>query len=387
MSEIKVNSIKGVGASAAAITVNNSDGTCTANITSVNGGQLGNRNLLINGDMQISQRNGSSSVTYTNGQYSLDRWHIVADAASKFSTQQVSDAPSGLKKSLKMTSSSAYTPQTNEAFGVGQKIEGHNTNWLGFGASGAKSITISFFVKSSLTGTFSGSVLNENATRGYPWSYTISSADTWERKTITVTGSPDGSWSTSTGTGLWIFWSMGANANRSGTAGQWSTSQYTFAVTGSTAVVATNGATLQITGCQVEEGSVATDFEHRSFGQELALCQRYFYMHASGAESASNTAEIPIGLGYGYTNVDCYVVVKYPVTMRTNPSIFKVVGSNYFRFAYNNNNAYPDDVGFNRVATNSAEIFFGTNASWGQNDGGMVRINDSAARLGFNAEL
>jgi len=312
MSEIKVNSIKGVGASAAAITVNNSDGTCTANITSVNGGQLGNRNLLINGDMQISQRNGSSSVTYTNGQYSLDRWHIVTDAASKFSTQQVSDAPSGLKKSLKMTSSSAYTPQTNEAFGVGQKIEGYNTNWLGFGASGAKSITISFFVKSSLTGTFSGSVLNEDATRGYPWSYTISSADTWERKTITVTGSPDGSWSTSTGTGLWIFWSMGANANRSGTAGQWSTSQYTFAVTGSTAVVATNGATLQITGCQVEEGSVATDFEHRSFGQEFALCERYFEVCEGGLTI------------YGTSGTYHGVQVNFSTKKRASPTITRI---------------------------------------------------------------
>ena len=183
---------------------------------------------------------------------------------------------------------------------------------VGFWCFWCKSITISFFVKSSLTGTFSGSVLNEDATRGYPWSYTISSADTWERKTITVTGSPDGSWSTSTGTGLWIFWSMGANANRSGTAGQWSTSQYTFAVTGSTAVVATNGATLQITGCQVEEGSVATDFEHRSFGQEFALCERYFEVCEGGLTI------------YGTSGTYHGVQVNFSTKKRASPTITRI---------------------------------------------------------------
>ena len=175
-----------------------------------------------------------------------------------------------------MTSSSAYTPVSGEVFGVGQKIEGYNTNWLGFGSSNAKSITISFFVKSSLTGTFGGSVLNSDMLRGYPWTYTISSANTWERKTVTVTGATDGSWNVTNGTGIRVHWSMGAHANRSGTAGQWSSTQYTFHPTGATDVVATNGATLQITGCQVEVGDTATTFEHRSFGEEEDRCMRYY---------------------------------------------------------------------------------------------------------------
>ena len=110
-------------------------------------------------------------------------------------------------------------------------------------------------------------------------------------------------------------------------------------------------------------------------------------MHASGAESSSTGAEAPIGLGYGYTSSDCYVVVKFPVTMRHYPTMYKVVGTDYFRFAYNNNNSYPDNVGNNRSGTNSAEIYFYSGASWDQNAGGMVRINDSNARVGFVAEL
>tara|TARA_R100000149_G_scaffold65292_1_gene39313 strand:+ start:710 stop:1786 length:1077 start_codon:yes stop_codon:yes gene_type:complete len=319
MSEIKVNSIKGVAASSAAISINNTDGTCTANITSVNGGQLSNRNLLINGDMQISQRNGTSSVAVVNNSFTVDRWQAVNDAgSSKFSVQQVTDAPVGFYNSLKMTSTSAYTIPSNEVYGIGQKIEGLNTNWLEFGSSDAKTITISFFVKSSLTGTFGGSVLNSDMTRGFPWTYTISSADTWERKTVTVSGSPDGTWSTNNGTGIRVHWSMGANANRSGTAGQWSTAQYTFHPTGATNVVSTNGATLQITGCQVEEGSVATDFEHRSYAQELASCQRYY--HELDATNWFNLIE----KGSTYRRLR----YEFPVTMRATPTVSNAAGTN-----------------------------------------------------------
>ena len=318
MSILKVAKIRGVSASSDAISVAN-DGTCTANITN----NLSNRNLLINGDMQISQRNGTTSVAYTNAQYSLDRWQVVNDAGgSKFTTQQVDDAPVGFQKSLKMSSSSAYSVPADEVYGVGQKIEGFNTNPLMFGSSDAKSITISFFVKSSLTGTFSGSVLNQDMLRGYPWTYTISAANTWEYKTVTVAGSQDGTWLEDNREGIRIFWNMGSGTNRSGTAGQWSTAQYTFGATGATSVVGTNGATLQITGCQVEEGSVATDFEHRSFAQELALCQRYYqqsYEHGTSAGTSTNTNTI-VWYPDATTN---YASVSFglPCVMRTQPTV------------------------------------------------------------------
>ena len=387
MSEIKVNSIKGVGASAAAITVNNSDGTCTANLTSVGGGQLSNRNLLINGDMQISERNGTSSTAYTNAQYSLDRWQIVNDnASSKFTTQQVTEAPVGFHNSLKMTSSSAYTPASNEVFGVGQKIEGLNTNWLEFGSVNAKSITISFYVRSSLTGTFGGSVLNSDMTRGYPYTYTISSADTWERKTVTVAGATDGTWLNNNNVGIRVHWSMGANANRSGTAGQWSTSQYTFHPTGATNVVSTNGATLQITGCQVEIGSFATDFEHRSFGQELALCQRYFYMHASGAEASSNN-RAPIATGAMFNSPNWNGVVNFPVKMRTSPSLYKVQGTGYFIIYGDGGNDEANSASLDSSSPQAGTVNLsgGLAQTSGTSHWGLT--NNSAARLGFDAEL
>ena len=323
MSEIKVNSIKGVGASTAAISIDNSSGTCTANITSVNGGQLGGRNLLINGDMRINQRFGSASMNATNGNlYSLDRWVTANDnATSRFTVQQVEDAPVGFYYSLKATSTSAHTPLSGEVFGFSQKIEGYNTNWLEFGTSNAKSITISFFVKSSLTGTFGGSVLNNGMTRGFPFTYTISSANTWEKKTVTVIGCPDGTWDPTDTTGIRVHWSMGAHANRSDTAGQWSSTTYSFHPTGATDVVATNGATLQITGCQVEVGDTATTYEHRNYGDELRLCQRYFQILSRNTSAGLNAhSRYPI-FGNGTNSTLWYAYHKVP--MRVKPSLVK----------------------------------------------------------------
>tara|TARA_Y100000052_G_scaffold4747_1_gene4265 strand:+ start:4580 stop:5731 length:1152 start_codon:yes stop_codon:yes gene_type:complete len=325
VSEIKVNSIKGVGASTAAISIDNSSGTCTANITSVNGGQLGGRNLLINGDMRINQRHGTAAMEATNANpYSLDRWVTANDnATSRFTVQQVVDAPVGFYYSLKATSQYAYTPASGEVFGFGQKIEGYNTNWLEFGTANAKSITISFFVKSSLTGTFGGSVLNNDMTRGFPFTYTISSANTWEKKTVTVAGSTDGTWNTTNGTGIRVHWSMGANANRSDTAGQWSSTQYTFHPTGATNVVANNGATLQVTGCQVEEGTTATLYEHRPYAQELSLAQRYF--EKSFKQGTAPAQNVSAGVGYYLLHSQGSqlrsINIYFKVTKRTDPTM------------------------------------------------------------------
>ena len=381
MSEIKVNSIKGVGASAAAITVNNTDGTCTANITSVNGGQLGNRNLLMNGDMQISQRNGDTSVAVTGNVYTLDRWQVVNDAgSSKFTVQQVDDAPVGLKKSLKMTSSSAYSVPATEAHGIGQKIEGLNANQLMFGSSDAKSITISFFVKSSLTGTFSGSVLNEDMFRGYPWTYTINSADTWEYKTVTVAGSQDGTWLLDNREGMRIFWNIGSGTSRSGTAGQWSTAQYTFGATGATSVVGTNAATLQITGCQVEEGSVATDFEHRSYGQELALCQRYYFLYLEG-----NNKEI--GAAWYYTASHASFFFRFPVPMRAVPTGTDTTGTDYYTIYRNGGSDGLNSVAFENGSTEQYSAYNSGSASGTAGQCGLLRSTNVSAKIAFSAEL
>ena len=309
MSRLKTDAIRNTSASADAITLA-TDGTCTAKITN-----RSNINLIKNGDMQISQRNGTSSISPTNNIFTVDRWQAVNDnASSKFTAQQVTEAPVGFHNSLKLTSSSAYTPASNEVFGVGQKIEGLDTNWLEFGSANAKSITISFHVRSSLTGTFGGSVLNSDMTRGYPFTYTISSADTWEKKTVTVAGATDGTWLTNNGIGIRVHFGLGANASRSGTANQWSSTQYTFFPTGATQVISTNAATLYLTGVKVEEGDVATDYPHISYGDELARCMRYFQRDGGGQYTG-------YGMGVITSNAGGIWTMPLPVPMRAAPTI------------------------------------------------------------------
>ena len=277
MSTLKTTNIQHASAASAAITLA-SDGTATASLSSLNGGPLsGTRNRIINGDMRIDQRNAGASVTPTGNAYTLDRWSAGADVTSKYSIQQVSDAPSGFAFSAKITSLSAYAVGSAETFGLFQYIEGFNSSDLVFGTASAKTITVSFWVKSSLTGTFGGSIQNSGYTRSYPFSYTISAANTWEQKSVTIPGDTTGTWIGATnGQGILLYFSVGSGSSRANTAGAWTGTQYSFGATGATSVVGTNGATFYITGVQLEAGSVATPFERRSYGQELALCQRYY---------------------------------------------------------------------------------------------------------------
>jgi len=237
---------------------------------------VGRRNIIINGAMNFDQRNSGSAVTPTADQtYTLDRFSARLSAASKYSVQRVADGPAGYSNSLKVTSAAATTVGTNDYYQINTPIEGYNTNQLAQGSSDAKQFTLSFWVKSSLTGTFGGAYSNNAGNRFYAWTYTIDAANTWEHKSITITGSPDGSWESTTNSGLWVYWTLGAGSGQQGSPNSWSTT-FKRGPTGATNVVATSGATWQITGVQLEVGKVATPFEHRSYGEELALCSRYF---------------------------------------------------------------------------------------------------------------
>jgi hypothetical protein len=177
---------------------------------------------------------------------------------------------------LGCTSSSAYSVISTDYLGINQRIEGLNMTDFGWGAAGAATVTLSFWVRSSLTGTFGGSIMNSGFNRSYPFSYTISAANTWEQKSVTIAGDTSGTWLTTNGVGARVFFSLGCGSTRLGTAGSWTGSSDIFSAIGETSVVGTNGATFYITGVQLEKGSTATSFDYRPYGTELALCQRYF---------------------------------------------------------------------------------------------------------------
>jgi hypothetical protein len=283
----------------------------------------GFKNRIINGAMTIDQRNAGASVTVASGssQFSVDRWNLIATAASKFTVQQNAGSvtpPAGFTNYLGVTSSSAYSVGAGDVFAVRQFIEGFNTADLNWGTANAKTITLSFWVRSSLTGTFGGNLQNQAQTQAYPFSYTISSANTWEQKSITIAGSTTAVWETGNQTGMQVAFSIGSGSTFSGTAGAWVASNI-WSVTGATSVVGTNGATFYITGVQLEVGSTATSFDTRSYGTELGFCQRYYYK-ASGTEVA-------YGCLYDQSASRSIVTVPYHVTMRTNPSTTITYGS------------------------------------------------------------
>ena len=270
---------------------------------------MGFRNRIINGAMVIDQRNAGASVTpATAGVYSVDRWKTTISVASKFSIQQNAGAitpPAGFKNYVGVTSLSAYSVGAGDYFALIQAIEGYNIADLGFGAAGASPVTLSFWVRSSLTGTFGGCLFGGQS---YPFTYTINVANTWEQKTVTVIGSTSGTWATDNSSGLQVFFGLGVGSTYSGTAGSWSGSTY-FSATGATSVVGTNGATMYITGVQLEKGSTATAFDYRPYGTELALCQRYYWQCTDS-------------LGISATASNVYrTAINMPVPMRAAPTL------------------------------------------------------------------
>jgi hypothetical protein len=236
------------------------------------------KNRIINGDFRIDQRNAGASVTPANAAYTLDRWQAFQSVASKYSVQQNAAAvtpPTGFTNYLGVTSLSAYSVASGDYFALNQSIEGFNVADLAWGTANAQTVTLSFWVRSSLTGTFGGALKNSAGNRSYPFTYTISVANTWEQKTITIAGDTSGTWVTNNGIGIYVQLGLGTGSTWNGTAGAWAAGNF-ISATGATSVVGTNGATFYITGVQLEVGSSATPFERRLYNQELANCQRYY---------------------------------------------------------------------------------------------------------------
>jgi len=297
-------------------------------VTSTSGGILGAgnasimKNRIINGAMVIDQRNAGASMTPTQGSFCVDRFFFQVSQASKFTAQQNAGSvtpPIGFSNYLGCTSSSAYSVTSTDYFTIEQNIEGFNSADLGFGTANAKTVTLSFWVRSSLTGTFGGALGNGASDRSYPFSYTISSANTWTQISVTIAGDTTGTWVGATnGTGLRVRFSLGMGSSYSGTAGAWAAG-FQGSATGATSVVGTSGATFYITGVQLEVGSSATGFEYRQYTTELQLCQRYY-----SVISGNGTAYAALGTGYGTGTTLGNGFIQFPATMRSIPTVTNV---------------------------------------------------------------
>ena len=274
------------------------------------------KNRIINGAMEIDQRNAGASVALNGNEVSVDRWKAQVSVSGKLTAQQsTSTSVAGFKNYLRMTTSSAYTPGATESFMMKQNIEGLNCSDLSWGTSDAKTVTLSFWVRSSLTGAFGGAVYNQAGNRVYPISYTINSANTWEQKSITITGDTTGTWNTDNSIGITLVFSLGSGSSMVGTANVWGSTYYTGS-TGQTNLVSNASATLDITGVQLEAGSVATEFERRLYGTELQLCYRYFQKFLG----SSTYEALPSYVIAGNNTTMAEGFFAYKCTMRAVPS-------------------------------------------------------------------
>lgn len=282
-------------------------------------GALSNRNLIINGAMVIDQRNGGSAVTVSaaGSYYGADRFNFFKNSSANFTIQQSSVAPQGFNKSLSATVTSAASSTAAQNVVFGQSIEGFNTAHLHWGSANASTLTLSFWVRSSLTGTYCVAFRNAAFNRSYVAEYTINTADTWEQKTITVSGDTTGTWETGNLAGIRVVWDLGSGSDAIVTAETWS-SGAPVRTTNQVDWANTSSATFYLTGVQFEIGDTVTPFEHRSYGQEMALCQRYYTKIGGDALADIYGAAYITGGGF------ILDTLTLPVKMRAAPTGTKV---------------------------------------------------------------
>jgi hypothetical protein len=277
---------------------------------------LGRRNMIINGAMQVAQR-GTSFSPPSQGAYVVDRFHQYQGGGGVLYYEQSTDAPLGFSNSLKITVNTADSSiASGDYYYMRYEAEGLDCSRLSLGTSNAQKFTLSFYVKSSLTGTFSGAFQNAATNRSYVFEYTINSANTWEIKTVTVDGDTSGTWLTNNSVGLRVAFDLGNGSSLRSSAGSWASSG-NYGSTGSVELVGTASATLYITGVQLEAGDTATDFEHRSYGEELSLCQRYCYVFTQAGSEYGGL--ITAANAYSTTNMQGGGAL--PVTMRAKPTL------------------------------------------------------------------
>ena len=316
----------------------------TSNLDTTN--SLFFRNRIINGDMRIDQRNAGAAVTVNADAafFASDRFQAAGQGTDGvYTIQQSTVAPAGFVNSIVATVTTADASiGSTQQYNIQQHIEGLNCSDLGWGTANAQTVTLSFWVRSSVTGTFSGALRNSAANRSYPFTYTINAANTWEKETITIAGDTSGTWLTTNGIGVNVIWTLGAGTGRLGTANSWQGANYQ-GVTGQTQLISTVGATFYLTGVQLEIGTAATAFEYRPYGLELQLCQRYC---ENIIASGTNPPVWSIQAGASNNSRGGYF---YKVQKRASPSFTNLVGTSYL-CQYTSGNFTPSAV--NLAASN-----------------------------------
>jgi len=282
-------------------------GTVTSTGTVAMGSSF-KRNRLINGNMMIDQRNAGASVTPTvDPTYCIDRFYVGFSQASKLTVQQQSSVvPVGFSNAMKVTVAAAVTPAAGDFFIIGTNIEGVNCADLNFGSANAATVTLSFQVYSSVSGSYSGAVKNNAQDRSYPFSFSIPTANTWTQISVTISGDTTGTWLKTNGIGITVQICLGVGTTYAGTAGSWVGSNK-VGVTGTTNFISTSGATFYITGVQLEVGTVATPYEMQIYSDQLAQCFRYYFASS--------------GVSYVYNNGLGYQGSAFPTFMRTSPTM------------------------------------------------------------------
>jgi hypothetical protein len=349
--------------------------------SSTSSGYTGFKNRIINGAMAIDQRQlGAVNITNpSNNQYTVDRWQVNTGFTG-LCGQNLGGVtpPPNFSNYLGMSVGASGQSASNYSFR--QWIEGYNSADLAFGTANAKTVTLSFWVRSSLTGTFGGALQNEAGNRSYVYSYTITQANTWQYVTATIPGDTGGTWTGATnGYGIQVIISCGALGIRQGAAGSWLGGDYRT-VTGAVDLITNNGATFYITGVQLEVGSSATTFEFRPYGKELMLCQRYYYYLTSSTEQ-------PITNGCYYSSTNVYGVIPFPVTMRAAPTANITTGSSNYKIYRNSGPNYLNSLSIDHSTPTAADLYNSTEASGTAGWAGFLRTHASAAYIGFNAEL
>ena len=344
------------------------------------------KNIIINGDMSIAQRSTSVASITTSNYYTVDRFNMAITTLGTWTQSQDTSVPTGqgFAKSLKLACTTAdASPAAGDVLQIQQRFEGQNLQYLKYGTSNAQSLTLSFWIKSNKTGTYVATFYNNDNARSISKSYTIDSADTWEKKTITYAGDTVGALDNDNASSLLLILYMGAGTDfTSGTLNtSWNSYVASNVAVGQVNLADSTSNYINITGVQLEAGTSASDFEFLPYDVNLRRCQRYYYRINPNGTSGS------IGSASYYISTAAFTSLNFPTSMRTSPSLETVTGTNYYAINRNGDNDFFNDFSLNTSNIDSADLYTDSNLSSTSGDAGRTRFASASGYVAFTAEL